>query len=182
MLVLEGLFHGGINEAIRPCLEPVDDNATLSPDAEVLEITVARMEARDMIRHAILKTAVSLLALGCSLVLAVGCADDEGGTSGTSSSSSSSEQWFQGGTLHGATAAQWKSGTYQNKLATAADWLAATIWKGHLKSPSDFDRVKVKAQMLVTAVDEVVAGEQPDSLQASEIAAALITMSNDLGP
>ncbi len=36
--------------------------------------------------------------------------------------------------------------------------------------------------MLVTAVDEVVAGEEMDSLSATEIAAAIITMSNDLGP
>ena len=94
----------------------------------------------------------------------------------------SSKQWFQGGNLHNATVAQWKSATYKNKLATASDWLAATKWKGHLNSPDDFDKIKVKAQMLVKAVDEVVTVKQTDSMQVNEIAAAIVTMSNDIGP
>ena len=95
---------------------------------------------------------------------------------------SSSNQWFQGGNLHKATVAQWKGATYKNKLATAADWLAANQWKGHLKTTNDFEKIKVKAQMLVNAVDEVVTVKQTDFLQAAEIAAAIMTMSNDLGP
>jgi len=73
----------------------------------------------------------------------------------TSTPTTTQTQWFQGGTLHRATLAQWRAATNANKLATAADWLAATKWKGHLRSPSDFDRIKVKAQMLVNAVNEV---------------------------
>ncbi len=106
-------------------------------------------------------------------------------TSSNSTSSTSSRKWFQGGNLHNATLAQWKSATYQNKLATASDWLTATKWKGHLNSSSDFDKIKVKAQMLVRAVDKVVSGKEMDQLdfmKANEIAAALVTMSNDLGP
>ncbi len=100
-------------------------------------------------------------------------------------SSTSAKQWFHGGNLHNATVAQWKGATYQNKLATASDWLAATEWKGHLNSREDFDRIKVKAQMLVRAVDKVVTGkemEQLDFMKVNEIAASLVTMSNDLGP
>jgi hypothetical protein len=63
-----------------------------------------------------------------------------------------------------------------------ADWLAVTEWKGYLNSPDDFDKLKVKAQMLANAVDEVVKVQKTDSLQVSEFAAAIITMSNDLGP
>ena len=95
---------------------------------------------------------------------------------------SSSRQWLQGGNLHNATISEWKSATYQNKLATAADWLATTKWKGHLNSPNDFDKIKVKAQMLVKAVDEVVTGKQIDFMKVTEISAAIVTMSNDLGP
>ncbi len=111
--------------------------------------------------------------------------DTPSSTSSNSTVSTSSKKWFQGGNLHKATLAQWKSATYQNKLATASDWLSATKWKGHLNSPSDFDKIKVKAQMLVRAVDKVVAGkemEQLDFMKANEIAAALVTMSDDLGP
>ena len=100
------------------------------------------------------------------------------------SQTTTTTHWATGGNLHNATVEQWKRATYQNKLATAADWLAATEWKNHLKVPADFDRLKVKAQMLVNAVDKVVAGKETDSLQltVTEIAAALVVMSNDLGP
>jgi hypothetical protein len=121
----------------------------------------------------------------CLIVLAAGSTDSGGGKSSTSGSSSSSKQWFQGGNLHNATVAQWKSATYRNKLATAADWLAATKWKGHLNSQGDFDRLKVKAQMLVSAIDKVVAGKEMDqlgSMKVNEISASIVTMSNNLGP
>ena len=111
--------------------------------------------------------------------------DSGGGGSSTLGASSSSSQWFQGGTLHNATVEQWKAATYKNKLATAADWLAATKWKGHLNSPDDFDRLKVKAELLVNCVDKVAAeagGDFAGIIQVNEIGALLITMSNDLGP
>ncbi len=93
------------------------------------------------------------------------------------------EQWFRGGTLHNSTIGQWRRATYENKVATASDWLAATKWDGHLNSPSDFDRLKVKSQRLANGVDESILGlEGSDSLQINEIAASLITLSNDLGP
>jgi hypothetical protein len=95
------------------------------------------------------------------------------------------KEWYSGGTLHKATSAQWKAATRENKLATAADWLDATLWKGHLRTHDDANRLKVKAQMAVDGVDLVVnskAGDQLDSMSVAEIAAALITMSNDLGP
>jgi len=36
--------------------------------------------------------------------------------------------------------------------------------------------------MLVNALDEVVTAKETDSLEVNEMAAALIAMSNDLGP
>lgn len=135
------------------------------------------MIPKNAIRHI-----VSLLVLIGLLIMAAGSTDNGGEQPGTSSRSSSSKQWYLGGNLHNATVVQWKGATYQNKLATAADWLVATKWKGYLKSPDDFDKLRVKAQMLVNAVDEVVTVEKTDSLQVNEIAASIITLSNDLGP
>jgi hypothetical protein len=102
--------------------------------------------------------------------------------SGQSASSSNSPKWFEGGTLHNATIAKWKSGTYQNKLATSSDWLSATVWKGSLNSPSDFDKLKAQAQSLVAAVNAVVTVEKTDSLKVGEIAVSIITISNEFGP
>jgi len=103
--------------------------------------------------------------------------------SGCGKSQAPKQHWFEGGTLHESTAAQWKMATPENKLATAADWLAATKWEGHLNSPSDFDRFKVKSQKLVNGVDKAILGvEEVDSLRIKEIAASIIVLSNDLGP
>lgn len=130
--------------------------------------------------------AASLLGLLLFLIFAIGSVDDSGESGGSAGATgprgSSSTQWFQGGNLHSATVGQWEKASYQNKLATAADWLVATKWKGHLTSPGDFDRLKLKAQMLVNAVDEVIAGQQADYLHVAEIAAVLVNMSNDFRP
>ena len=95
---------------------------------------------------------------------------------------SSSDRWFEGGNLHGATVEEWQAATADNKLATTADWLAGTKWKGSLKSPSDFERLKQKAQMLVDAIDLVASTEGAESSNVGVIAASLITMASDLGP
>lgn len=90
--------------------------------------------------------------------------------------------WFSGGNLHKSTIAQWKKATYRNKLATASDWLAGTKWKGHLNSSEDFDKLKIKAHMLVKAVNKTIKGKKTDSLMVSEMAAMFITLTNDLDP
>ena len=70
--------------------------------------------------------------------------------------------------------------TFDNQLATASDWLSGSLWKGHLNSPRDFDRLKIKANMLVMAVTE--AGEPVPYVKAHEISAAIVVLANDLGP
>lgn len=139
------------------------------------------MNIQKMIRHV-----VSLLGLLLFVFIAFGSVDNSGESGGstrpTRPRGSSSTQWFQGGNLHKATVAEWKNASYQNKLATSADWLSATKWKGHLTSPDDFDRLKLKAQMLVNAVDEVISGQQVGYLHVAEIAVALVNMSNDFSP
>jgi hypothetical protein len=128
----------------------------------------------------------SAITLVCLIGLAVGSSGDNSSSSSNdtpSGSPSSSDKWFQGGTLHQATMTEWKTATSQNKLATAADWLATTKWKGHLNTPEDFDEIKVKARMLVYAVDDAVPDDLGlDRMKAREIAASIIIMANDLGP
>ena len=130
------------------------------------------MKHKNIFQHSI-----SLFTLILLIILAIGSSEDK-----KQSTQSSSNQWFRGGTLHNATVSQWKNATYKNKLATAADWLASTVWKGHLNSPNDFDKVKIKSEMLVKAVDKVVAETKIESMKVTEIASSIITLSNDLGP
>jgi len=135
-----------------------------------------------------LKALVVVTALIVVVSLFSGCDENSSSRSTTTPRTSTSArittqtQWFQGGTLHRATLAQWRASTYANRLATAGDWLAATQWKGHLNSPSDFDRARVKAQMLMNAVNEIASDQDLGFMSAAETAAAILTMSNDLGP
>ena len=39
------------------------------------------------------------------------------------------QEWYEGGDLHTATVAQWKSATAHNKVATCADWVHVTTDK-----------------------------------------------------
>lgn len=121
---------------------------------------------------------LSILLLFAFIITIGECSSPD--TSKTTSSSSA--QWYKNGSLHNATFDEWKRATSENRLATVADWLASTNWKGHLKSSSDFEKLKIKAQILVNAVDEVGTAEGTESLQVNEIAATIITMTNDLGP
>ena len=99
---------------------------------------------------------------------------------------SQKQNWFSGGTLHKSTVRDWKNASYKNKLATCSDWLAATLWKGHLNSMRDFEKVKIKSQKLVGALNDLVNDSSVyDTIKdqsISEYAAAIITMANDLGP
>ena len=92
------------------------------------------------------------------------------------------DDWFKGGTLHKATVSEWRQASTENKLATVSDWLAATLWKGHLTTPQAFKKLKKKSEMLVNAVDNVAESEGIGSMKVIEIAASIVTISNDLGP
>ncbi len=102
--------------------------------------------------------------------------------SGMLSADQSKKEWFQGGTLHDATVSEWQKASAENKLATASDWLSATLWKGKLTSYDAFEKMKAKTQLLVDAIDRVVQGQDLGNTKAIEIAAAIVTTSNDLGP
>lgn len=90
--------------------------------------------------------------------------------------------WWTGGRLHNVSLLTWRGSTVENKLATAADWLAATKWKGHINTPADLARIRAAAERLVRAVDLVAANPKLDYQNTGEIAAAIIAVANDVGP
>lgn len=66
----------------------------------------------------------------------------------------SAKEWYEGGTLHQATIAQWKRASQSNKLATCADWISALYMNGKLDiSISGMNDVKTHAEALVDYVD-----------------------------
>jgi hypothetical protein len=71
----------------------------------------------------------------------------------------SAKEWYEGGTLHGATAAQWQEASHENKLATCADWLAFLYSNNKLAlSVTNMDELKPYAQELTVCLDTSLEG------------------------
>ncbi len=92
------------------------------------------------------------------------------------------DNWFNGGTLHQANFILWENSSYENKLATCGDWLSVTTWKGKLKTYSDFDLLKIQADILVKALDSCIAEGKGLGLTVVEVAVMFIQQSYDLRP
>jgi hypothetical protein len=78
--------------------------------------------------------------------------------------------WYQGGTLHDKTIYDWKQATYSNKLATCADFIAAS--KDNLNIDiTTVDSIKPFAEQLVICMDTAIdGGESFDEQSVSEMA------------
>lgn len=76
-------------------------------------------------------------------------------------------EWYSGGTLHESLISEWKVATYENKLATCADFVA-TI-NPNLNS---METLKMQSKDLMNCIDEAVLGNHlSDDKQVSIIAA-----------
>ena len=62
------------------------------------------------------------------------------------------KEWYEGGTLHKATIAEWKAATESNKLATCADFVAS------LEKPSSMDAMLDQALALKNCINEATEG------------------------
>src|SRR5204863_8116927 len=78
-------------------------------------------------------------------------------------------EWYQGGTLHHSTLKEWSRATFQNRLATSADFATAT--KPKVKSMNE---LRVRAVALESCISTVAAprGKQsiPD-IKTTDVAA-----------
>lgn len=84
-------------------------------------------------------------------------------------------KWYSGGTLHKATLGHWSKASYQNKLATSADFIASN--KGRLKIKlRSMEDLKVYASNLVSCIDE--SGNEPKlkSLKVASVSAACMIL------
>ena len=62
------------------------------------------------------------------------------------------KEWYEGGTLHKATIAEWKAATESNRLATCADFVAS------LEKPSSMDAMLDQALALKNCINEATEG------------------------
>lgn len=122
----------------------------------------------------------SILAVITFIVLAFGSTDTDKNKDVVTSNSGN---WWEGGTLHQATVGEWKAATQANKIATCSDWLTATAWKNQLNTPEDFEKLKDKSILLADAVDQTLLDDSElDEMTVTDIAAGLLTLSNDFNP
>lgn len=87
-------------------------------------------------------------------------------------------EWYEGGTLHNSTIAEWKNASPQNKLATCGDFIA-NLWRNEkLKLPiRNMDDVKLYASKLSDFVDTAVSETTyADTESVSEITAIGVVM------
>lgn len=86
-------------------------------------------------------------------------------------------KWYEGGTLHKESVANWKSASFANKLATAADWAIAIprIKQGVIKS-GKMETLAPLAYQLVKCVDEACSGGGDESMGISEVAASCMIL------
>lgn len=78
--------------------------------------------------------------------------------------------WYSGGTLHGASGKEWKVAPAQNRLATAADFVAKVV------KPTSMDDLREKSEELQICISEAVADPSGDGQEVSAIAAACVIL------
>ncbi len=76
--------------------------------------------------------------------------------------------WYAGGTLHSSTTVDWRLATYENKLATCADWAATIIKSKGLSYNDDLAAMKRDATEILACIDEV-AKESTLNLKLTEV-------------
>jgi len=84
-------------------------------------------------------------------------------------------EWYEGGTLHQATVAEWRAAAPENRLATAADFTVTGMRRrGH--QPANMTEVFVEAFGLRTCIDTAVAEGHADNQDVSSIAATCMVL------
>ena len=88
-------------------------------------------------------TMKAILAMATvAMVLALGMAACAGG-----------QEWYQGGTLHNDTVKEWIDADEHNRLATSADWAAASFQRNNV-TPNSMDVLRVWAETLKACITE----------------------------
>ena len=80
------------------------------------------------------------------------------------------KKWYEGGTLHSATVSEWKKASYENKLATCADY-AATADKN-----VSMEELHDRAVQMMYCISEATRDLPDNSMQRNNEVAALCAM------
>lgn len=81
------------------------------------------------------------------------------------------EEWYKGGTLHGATIQQWNAGTEHDRIATSGDWIHVTTDNKYIKQAmaTDPEILHQLAIIVALCVTESAKGVEDTNLKASTL-------------
>ncbi len=85
------------------------------------------------------------------------------------------KKWYDGGSLHKASAVQWNKALLANQLATSSDWLTATKkGKAVIVADPTATAMKLLALELTICIDEIASSDAMKNEQANKIAALCV--------
>ncbi|MGJ5813671.1 hypothetical protein [Paludibaculum fermentans] len=108
---------------------------------------------------------IAILVLIASGLVQIGCG----------STATKVPEWFEGGTLHSSTAADWNLASDGDRLATSADFVAK-IAKKPFGSMGEF---KLRAVEMKSCVSKAAASPATSNLKVAELAAACALMAQE---
>jgi hypothetical protein len=80
-------------------------------------------------------------------------------------------EWYTGGTLHDSTLGEWRLSTYQNKLASSADFATVVVSQsGH--PLGSMDELKPIAIQMERCISDAAAGGKTDKMHVTDVAGA----------
>ncbi|MBU2547487.1 MAG: hypothetical protein KKB20_03665 [Proteobacteria bacterium] len=95
----------------------------------------------------------------------------------SSSTCIAGSHWYENGTLHKASVAEWNKATYENKLATAADWLLTTPQaKAKIQIDGSIDILKPYAVKLVECINDATSDKGYGKMSVVEWASSCLML------
>jgi hypothetical protein len=91
----------------------------------------------------------------------------------TPNSTSTGRKWYEGGTLHRAKISEWRSASYENRLAACSDFVMTMRGNGVVPADLPVDEYKPYAVDLERGISKVASGGNADNETVAGVAAMI---------
>ena len=79
-------------------------------------------------------------------------------------------KWYEGGTLHNATRAEWAKATYENRLATCGEYVVSSSTGAKLLKAKGWDALKPRAVRMEKHMTDILTGTKYKKIDVEEAA------------
>jgi len=83
-------------------------------------------------------------------------------------------EWYEGGTLHRGTVAEWKAASERNRLATSADFAAITWAARRAMLMNELELVRLQAEAIKACIDVAAVDDSFSHYDVAQLGAACI--------